>query len=394
MLLTLVFGALRCTIPPPSIQLACPRRQPGSRAGRGVCAPRGRQGIALAASPAPLRAVRAVTDRTEEHARTQASFSSQDFSGGGALRMAVPKPPRPGQAVTVKFTEPYGECGGCVTRVVGRNVYVCYEGEAHEYEEPLDWTDPAVRRIVRVLKPPPVTSVPAQPRQDRRSRAEKATGWGGPSRRRRRKFAAQHQLEYQPEVAVKHEQQVPDASPLPVSEHTDTVLPRRTASHQLLEHSHETLLSEEQRLEAEARRLEEELERELSGSIASLSLGCADALDSAATTNVGALAKRRGCKSETHKSTLQQIPCDVLCDNLASPTPETSEDADEHAHKSVYWKTECSRLREREKDHLREIREKDRQIKMLQAMLSAAAGLCHVGEGDECCSSGQLALTG
>ena len=61
----------------------------------------------------------------------------------------MPQPPRPGQAVYVQFTEPYGECGGCVTRVVGHDVYVCYEGEAHEYEEPLDWTNPAVRRIVR-----------------------------------------------------------------------------------------------------------------------------------------------------------------------------------------------------------------------------------------------------
>lgn len=331
----------------------------------------------------------------------------------GALRMAVPKPPRPGQGVSVRFNEPYGECGGCVTRVVGHDVYVCYEGEAHEYEEPLDWTDPAVRRIVSVQKPPPMTSVPAdRPRKDRRSRAEKATGWGGPSRRRRRKPVAQHQPE---EVTVKHEQQVPDSSPLPVSDsvpfvrtpsgrlvasspdRADTTLPRRTASHQLLEHTHETLLSKEERLEAEAQRLEEELERELSGSIASLSLGCADTSDSAATANAGAPAERRGSRGDKDILAQRQLSCGIFADNLASPTPEASEasdGADEHAIGSVDWKTECSRLRQREKDHLREIREKDQQIKMLQAMLSAAAGLRHDEEDDARCSNGLLALTG
>lgn len=335
--------------------------------------------------------------------------------------MAVPKPPQPGQAVSVKFNEPYGDCGGVVTRVVGHNVYVCYEGEAHEYEEPLDWRDPAVRRIVTVQKPPPVANVTThRARQDRRSRAEKATGWGGRSRRRRRKPA--NPAHHEPEVIVKHEH--PDASsPAVVSQsapfirtpsgrliaispgRSASVLPRRTISHQLLEHSHETLLSEEQRLEAEARRLEEELERELPGSIASLSLSYVDASGAAATTIVDAPAEHRESKGGADKTLdnddhsteaevsdgntngdskmMQQASCGALFDNLASPTPEASdpsEDAGECALRSVDWEMECSRLREREKDHLREIQEKDRQIKMLQAMLSAVAGLRHSEE--------------
>lgn len=307
--------------------------------------------------------------------------------------MAVPQPPRPGQAVYVQFTEPYGECGGCVTRVVGHDVYVCYEGEAHEYEEPLDWTNPAVRRIVRVK-----TTVATQPpRQDRRSRAEKATGWGGPSRRRRRRAVPQR--EPKPD-GDRPEEQAPGGSPVTSSgsapfvrtpsgrlvatspERADTILIRRTASHQLLEHSHETLLSQEQRLEAEARRLEEDLERELRESIEALRLG-----------EAAIPVERPGSEGDADKHSQQHASCGELAVHLASPTPEANEDMDEQNLEHVDWKTECRRLRERENDHLRQIRDQDRQIRVLQTMLRAAAGL--VGkDSDERCCNGQLALTG
>ena len=303
----------------------------------------------------------------------------------------MPPPPRPGQAVYVQFTEPYGECGGCVTRVVGHDVYVCYEGEAHEYAEALDWTDPAVRRIVRVQ----TLATTKLPRQDRRSRAEKATGWGGPSRRRRRRAVPQHE----PKPDGHHvEEQAPDRSPATVSgsihvvrrsngrrvvtspERADTISIRRTASHQLLEHSHETLLSQEQRLEAEARRLEEELERDLRESVAALKL-----------SEVAIPVERPG--SEGGADEQPQQHCGVPTVHLTSPTPEANEDIDEQDFENMDWKTECHRLRQREHAYLRQIRDKDRQIKVLQTMLSAAAGLVGKDSDDRCCSV-QLALTG
>ena len=104
--------------------------------------------------------------------------------------MAVPKPPQPGASVTVKYN--IGSAAGVVTRVVQSQVYVCFEGEAAEWEEPIDWRDPDQRACVTVAASAEREATAAKPprRVDRRTRAEKATGWGGPARRRRRKPAA------------------------------------------------------------------------------------------------------------------------------------------------------------------------------------------------------------
>jgi hypothetical protein len=318
--------------------------------------------------------------------------------------MAVPQPPRPGQAVRVKFNEPFGVCGGCVTRVLGHDVYVCYEGEAHEYEEPLDWSDAAVRRIVTVQKPA-AAAAPTARRQDRRSRAEKATGWGGPSRRRRRRAAPPAPEEgRQPEDCDDNDSDdgghsspafAPGSVPFVRTpsgrlvagspDGDETISLHRTASHQLLEHSREALASQQEQLEAEARRLEEELERELHGSMSALSLGNAEASSHKKTVSTSAAA----CSAESPGSEegdadkRSQQPCVALIVNPATPTPEGSEGVDEEESDSVDWKAECWRLRQRESQHLRQIADQDRQLKMLQAMLKAAAGLSHSDTGSD-----------
>ena len=144
--------------------------------------------------------------------------------------MAPPQPPQPGSAVTVRYEPPYGSCGGVVTRVVGQGVYVCYDGKAHEYEDALDWSDAAVRRIVTVRRPRPPPPPPAVGEQsaapakktDRRSKAEKVTGWGGPSRRRRvRRPAPEPEATVGPKpatptgVAPQRRDGTPSRSPVP-----------------------------------------------------------------------------------------------------------------------------------------------------------------------------------
>ena len=120
--------------------------------------------------------------------------------------------------------------------------------------------------------------------------------------------------------------------------------------------------------------------------MSALSLGNAEASSHKKTVSTSAAA----CSAESPGSEegdadkRSQQPCVALIVNPATtPTPEVSEGVDEEKSGSVDWKAECWRLRQRESHHLQQIADQDRQLKMLQAMLKAAAGLSHSGTGSD-----------
>eukprot|EP01047_Picozoa_sp_COSAG01_P020672 COSAG01_NODE_1180_length_11360_cov_40.643460_17_plen_480_part_00 len=128
---------------------------------------------------------------------------------------APPEPPGLGTVVDVQYMPPYGTCRGVITSVSGAaQLGVTFDGEETEYEEKLNWKLLSVRETISIVKPAPApasdgarvastTSAAAAARvdpskepprdqlaprkKDRRTAAERRTGWGGPNRRRRRR---------------------------------------------------------------------------------------------------------------------------------------------------------------------------------------------------------------
>ena len=127
---------------------------------------------------------------------------------GCVVHAATPPAPVVGNVVDVEFMPPFGICRGTVTSVSDtprRRIGITYEGNNEavtpkEYGEKIHWSRADERDTVTVvaeqtqsIKTPDSCEVQAQAtmsmrsRVDRRTKAEKRTGFGGPSRRRRRR---------------------------------------------------------------------------------------------------------------------------------------------------------------------------------------------------------------